>query len=70
MAVTMERFQEWIKEGKEQGAVYLISVCDTFDYDDYPVYANSEEEMQEQRDYYDNQASMQRVNEVVDLRKV
>jgi hypothetical protein len=69
MAVTYNRFQEWIKEGKDQGAMYLISVCDTFDYDDYPVYANSEEEMLEKKEHYNN-ASMQRVNEVVDLTKV
>ncbi len=67
MAVTYNRFEEWIKEGKEQGAMYLISVCDTFDYEDYPVYAKSEEEMIEKRGHYNN-ASMQRVNEVVDLR--
>ena len=69
MAVTFNEFQYWIEEGKKQGAMYLISVCDTFDYSDYPVYAKSEEEMIEKRKHYNN-ASMQRVNEVVDLTKV
>lgn len=66
MAVTYNRFEEWVKEGKEQGAMYLISVCDTFDYEDYPVYAKSEEEMIKKKEHYKN-ASMQRVNEVVEL---
>ncbi len=66
MAVTFNIFQNWINEGKKAGAMYLISVCDTFDHEDYPVYADSEEEMLEKRKYYNN-SSMQRVNEVVNL---
>lgn len=69
MAVTGKRFEEWIKEGKEKGATHLISVCDTFDYDDYPVYVIPGENLDEKKKKYDG-SNMQRINEVIDLSTV
>lgn len=37
MTTTVE-LRAWLEEGKRQGATHMIVVCDTFDYDDYPVY--------------------------------
>ena len=28
----------WLEEGLEKKATHVIVVCDTFDYEDYPVY--------------------------------
>jgi hypothetical protein len=30
----------WFDEGVADGRDYMIVVCDTWDYDDYPVYAD------------------------------
>ena len=32
---------DWIREGLEKGANYLLIVCDTFSYEDYPVFATT-----------------------------
>lgn len=66
MAVTKLEFENWIKRGKERGATHLISVVDTFDYDDYPVFVMPEDDLFEVRKKYDN-VNMQRINEVIEL---
>jgi hypothetical protein len=38
MGTTREDIRRWLKEGKPKGATHMIVMCDTFDYDDYPVY--------------------------------
>lgn len=38
MAATRDEIAQWFREGLGQGATHLIVVCDTFDYEDYPVY--------------------------------
>lgn len=37
MTATMEDIKRWKAEAKQRGATHIISVCDTFDHDDYPV---------------------------------
>jgi len=37
MAVTKGEIRTWLLEAKKEGATHVIVVCDTFDYDDYPV---------------------------------
>jgi hypothetical protein len=66
MAVSLKEFNEWKKRGREQGAKYMISVCDTFDYDDYPVFVMSEDNLEDIKRKYDG-INMQRINEVVEL---
>ena len=38
MAATVEDLSEWFDEGKKRGATHVVIMCDTFNYDDYPVY--------------------------------
>jgi len=38
MAATRQDIERWIRVGQEKGATHVIIVCDTFDYEDYPVY--------------------------------
>ena len=39
MAASKEDIVGWVKEGaKKKGATHVLIVCDTFDYEDYPVY--------------------------------
>ncbi len=68
MAATQKEIGEWFDRGVEQGATHMIIVCDTFDYDDYPVYVTPQQNVKEvESKYRDN--NMQRVMEVYDLRK-
>jgi hypothetical protein len=66
MAVSREQVNGWILRAKEQGAKYIISVCDTFDYDDYPVFCKNEQELEEKKNHY-RSADMQRINEVITI---
>jgi len=66
MATTKEDIEKWFKEGKKQKATHLIVVCDTFSYEDYPVYVSIEENVYKKYGGYNNK-SMQRVMEVYNL---
>ncbi len=37
---TQAQIRSWLERGKGQGATHMFVVCDTFDWDDYPVYKN------------------------------
>jgi len=38
MTATRQDVNHWIKIAKKNNHKYIISVCDTWDYDDYPVF--------------------------------
>lgn len=67
-AATIEDIERWKATAKENGDRFIISVCDTWDYDDYPVYCKDEEELEERKPNYMN-VNMQRINEVIDMNK-
>lgn len=64
MAATREDVDRWIATAKAKGETHIISVCDTFDYDDYPVYVLPGEDLEEKKKEY-NQVNMQKINEVI-----
>ena len=65
---TRAEVARWFDEGVAQGATHMIVVCDTFDWEDYPVYAHSAAEARSKfQDYSDK--SMQQVMEVYALSK-
>ena len=66
MAASREDVDRWIVQAKKDKMKYIISVCDTFDWDDYPVYCKNEKELEEKRVEYSNK-SMQRINEVITI---
>jgi hypothetical protein len=66
MAATEQDIMEWTARGKRQGATHMIVVCDTFSYEDYPVYVSPDESLGEIRSNYDDK-NMQRIMEVVEL---
>ncbi len=66
MPATQKDFDRWIETAKEKGAAYVISMCDTFDYDDYPVYVMPNENL-ESRIASCRGDSMQTVNEVIEI---
>lgn len=63
MATTRAMIRRWVEEGKEQGATHTIIVCDSFDYEDYPVHVMPGEDVHKKLSGF-NFENMQRVMEV------
>ena len=66
MAATRKEVNEWIKLAKENDIEYIISVCDTFDFDDYPVYCKNTKELKRKLTNF-NDVNMQRINEIIQI---
>lgn len=67
MSTSVETLSRWFDEGVKEDAAYMIVVCDTYDYEDYPVFFKGtgiEAEVARR-----NSESMQRVMEVYNLSK-
>jgi hypothetical protein len=56
----------WVTQGNQEGASHLIVVCDTFSYEDYPVFVKPEEDLEEKKKKY-NGVNMQKIMEVIKL---
>jgi hypothetical protein len=67
--LTKKEFNEWIKRGRSNGATHMISVCDTFDFEDYPVYVMPTEKLDDIKQKYDN-VNMQRINEIIEINPI
>lgn len=67
MGTTVQMLREWFDEGVEEKATHMIIVCDTFDYEDYPVFVKQSENVRTVAAGYNGQ-TMQRIMEVYDLR--
>ena len=65
MAATRQNIEGWFDRGVAQKARHMLVVCDSFDYDDYPVFTTTDDECLQR---YKNPGEMQRVMEVYDLR--
>lgn len=57
------KINEWINEGLNEDADYMLVVCDTFDYEDYPVFTSKKKFWLTK----DNLGDMQKIMEVYDL---
>lgn len=68
MGTSKDDIRNWIKRGQAQGATHMIVVCDTFDWDDYPVYVTPTEDVRKKFADY-NGPNMQKVMEVYNLQK-
>ena len=68
MAATREDIREWFLQGREQKATHMIVVCDTYDWEDYPVYVSKNENVREKFEEY-NGKNMQKVMEVYSLQR-
>lgn len=58
--------KEWFERGIEEKATHMIVVCDTFDYDDYPVFVSADQDAHTIVSEY-NGKNMQSVMEVYNL---
>ena len=63
---TRQEIRDWFDQGVAEGKDYLIVVCDTFDYEDYPVYATAEHYPETIKRYVPA-SNMQQVMEIYDL---
>lgn len=62
---TVADLSKWFQRGVGQNSDYMIVVCDTYDYTDYPVYVDAGEFEEKYKEY--KEASMQRIMEVYNL---
>lgn len=67
MATTKQELEQWFKRGLEQGATHMVVVCDTYDWEDYPVFVKPDEDARTIAGQYASK-NMQKVMEVYDLR--
>ncbi|MDD5710857.1 MAG: hypothetical protein PHV43_02030 [Candidatus Colwellbacteria bacterium] len=66
MATTVSLIRSWLEQAKENGAIYVIVACDTFDWSNYPVEVGPEDDFYKQHDELDGK-NMQMIVEVYDL---
>lgn len=66
MTASIQDLQRWFLRGVEIKANHMIVVCDTFSYENYPVYTTGLEEFEKKYKKYNNQ-NMQTIDEVYDL---
>jgi hypothetical protein len=67
MATTKEEIRGWLNDGLKQGCTHVIIVCDTFDWDDYPVYISPLEDVRNKVAEY-NGKNMQKIMEIYNLK--
>ncbi len=67
MATTREDIASWLKRAQAQKATHLLVVCDTFDYEDYPVEVMPGEDVQKKYQEYHQEGKMSKVMEVYAL---
>jgi hypothetical protein len=64
MGTTKQQIAQWFARGQSRGSRYMVVVCDTFDFSDYPVYCGGVESA---RKTIDHPGEMQRAMECYDL---
>ena len=65
MATTKQDLRAWFDRAVREGTDFMLVICDTFDYEDYPVGCTRDNFTAVYRKY--KTADMQRVMEVYDL---
>ena len=64
---TKTQIETWFDDGVARGATHMMVVCDTFDFEDFPVYVSSTEDFHEKYQA-ERDKRMQKIMEVYDLR--
>ena len=69
MAATALDIKKWVKEGaRKKGVTHVLIVCDTFDYEDYPVYVTEDQDVRQVANQ-NSGPNMTRLMEVYSLTK-
>lgn len=65
MGTTQEEIRQWLERGKKQNATHVVVVCDTYDWEDYPVFVTVGQDVHKTVKAYSK--DMQKVMEVYNL---
>lgn len=68
MATSQNDIREWLQRGKDQGATHMVVVCDTFDWEDFPVYVMPGNNVRKVAEQY-NGPNMTKLMEVYSINK-
>lgn len=68
MSTTRSDIEGWFDNGVADKQQFMIIVCDTFDWEDYPIFCDDAKELAEQYASH-NGVNMQTIMEVYDLTK-
>lgn len=60
--------ERWIAEAQRKNARYIVVACDSFEYDEYPIYCKDGLEKNKTCDSV-NAKQMQYVMEIIEVRK-
>ena len=66
MAAHKNVIKDWLNEALEKGATHMLTVWDTYDHADYPVFVMPDEDVHIVYEKFKND-QMQRVMEVYDM---
>jgi hypothetical protein len=64
MTTTKQEVSNWFERGVAEGATHMVVVCDTYDWEDYPVFVKSPEEAKRQ---FEDRSNMRKGMEVYNL---
>jgi len=67
MAASRDDIDRWIQSAIAAKCEFIISVCDTFDWDDFPVYCKDKSELITTYDQYDG-VNMNKINEIIQIK--
>ena len=56
---------DWLEQAKSKNATHMIVVCDTYDWDDYPVFVSPNQDVRQVESQYSR--DMQKVMEIYRL---
>ena len=77
MPTTTNDIRMWLKEAKESNCTHLMVVCDTYDWEDYPIniypkgespYPTAHDDLEKAIKQFDG-LNMQKIMEIYDLSK-
>ena len=66
MGTTKDDITRWLHRGQEKGATHMLVVCDTFSYEDYPVFVMPDENVRDEAEQ-NNGPNMTKLMEVYKL---
>ncbi len=69
MAASQHDIRRWCTLSVPEKATHMAVVCDTFDWEDYPVYIKEGEDAYKETEKYRRGDNMTQLMEVYDLRK-
>ncbi len=64
---TQAEIRSWLERAKQENATHMIVVCDTFSYEDYPVFVSEAEDVRKVE--AEHTGNMQKVMEVYSLNR-